>query len=423
MTASISKPFRSCTLLLVFLSAFAIHANAQFSSGSTGTDGALDYSNLPANTTVIFDPGQFNPSVHTPGLYVYNFTHINIPAGITVVLSGQLIKGPVFWLSQGDVQINGSILVSGQAGAAATIDTSLRVPAVPGPGGFVGGIGGDQAFAAQLGDGPLGGAPWSAGCNCSALDGGFSGNILFAPPIGGSGGGGGACTNGSATMFGGGGGAGGGALVIASSTTILLGGTINAAGGSAGATSCNQPGGGGPGQPGGGAGGAVKLAANTITGGSSGQIFAGRGASTANHVSGSNGAIRLEAFQISIPVTFTTDVQMTQADPGALFIPNQPVAIQVISVAGVALPNEPSGNFTSPDVVINSGSPVTVAIQTSGIPPGTVLTLNIYSEDGTTQAVQTTALQGTVQLATATASVTFPPDLSLGYVKATWTTQ
>jgi hypothetical protein len=64
-----------------------------------------------------------------------------------------------------------------------------------------------------------------------------------------------------------------------------------------------------------------------------------------------------------------------------------------------------------------------VTIQTTGIPPGTVLNLNIYSEDGSTQNVQTTPLQGTVQSATATASATFPPDLSLGIVKATWTTQ
>jgi hypothetical protein len=73
--------------------------------------------------------------------------------------------------------------------------------------------------------------------------------------------------------------------------------------------------------------------------------------------------------------------------------------------------------------VINTSSPVTIVIQTTGIPAGTVLSLNVYSEDGTTQTVQTTPLQGSLQSATASASVTFPPDLSLGNVKAVWTQQ
>jgi hypothetical protein len=402
MAIRTNKPLRYCPLLVALLCTFVIGASAQFSSGSTGADGPLDYANLPANTTVIFDPGKFSPSLHPAGLYAYNFTTINIPVGVTVVLSGQLIKGPVFWLAQGDVNINGTIQLSGQTGAPATLDTSLRVPALGGPGGFVGGTGGDPAIPAQPGDGPLGGGAGASGRFGGG--GGFSGNVLFAPPIGGSGGGGGFCN----TAIGPGGGAGGGALVIASSTTISVNGTIDARGG-IGPISCANAGGG--------AGGGVKLVANRITGTTTGNIFALGGSGSPN--SGSPGAIRLEGFQISTP--FNTDIQATQAAPGALFIPNQAVSIQVLSVGGIPLPGEPSGTFTSPDVVINTGSPVPVAIQTSGIPPGTVLTLHIYSEDGTTQTVQTNALQGTLQSATATANVTFPPDLSLGYLSASWT--
>lgn len=405
MTISISRYSRSWAFFCALLSLFSLRADAQFSSGSTGADGALDYSNLPANTTVVFDPAKVNPTLHPTGLYVYNFTTINIPTGITVVLSGQLMKSPVFWLAQGDVTINGTVLLSGQAGAPSTIDTSLRIPATPGPGGFLGGIGGDQTFPAQPGDGPLGGAAGTA--NASGGNGGVSVNSLLAPPVGGSGGGGAFCN--SPNQFGGGGGAGGGALVIASSTTISVGGMISGAGGSA-AGSCGNP------PAGEGAGGAIKLAANTITG--NGTIIAFGGDNTGAN----NGAIRLEAFQI-LAHNLSISPGPTLADPGALFTPTQAVSIQVVSVAGIALPSEPSGSFASPDVTINTGSPVMIAIQTTGIPPGTVLTLSIYSEDGTSQTVQTTALQGTLQSATATASVTFPPDLSLGYVKATWTTQ
>lgn len=405
MQITLNRHIRTWAWLLGLLGVFVIRGNAQFSSGSTGADGALDYSNLPANSTVIFDPAKFNSSLHPPGLYVYNFTSINIPTGITVILSGQLIKGPVFWLSQGDVLINGIVRAHGQPGAAATANTSLRVPAVPGPGGFFGGIGGNSTSTPQPGDGPLGGAAATNtnGGQGNGGDGGFSGNFLFAPPIGGSGGGGGLC---NANLFSGGGGAGGGALVIASSTTITLNGLIEATGGPQGV---------GCGNGGEGAGGAIKLAANTITGNGTIDAFGG------DNLGINNGAIRLEAFQI-LDHNLNTNQAPTKADPGALFVPTQPVSIQVVSVNGINLPAEPSGSFATPDVVISSGSPVTVAIQTSGIPPGTVLTLNIYSEDGTTQAVQTTALQGTLQLGTATASVTFPPDLSLGYLKATWTT-
>jgi hypothetical protein len=102
-------------------------------------------------------------------------------------------------------------------------------------------------------------------------------------------------------------------------------------------------------------------------------------------------------------------------------LPTLPVSIQVVSINGVALPTTPSGSFQTPDVIINSSSPVPVAIQTSGIPPGTVLTLFVFAENGTFQTVQTSPLTGTLQSSTATASVTFNPDLSLGYVKATFT--
>jgi hypothetical protein len=93
----------------------------------------------------------------------------------------------------------------------------------------------------------------------------------------------------------------------------------------------------------------------------------------------------------------------------------------VASVAGTALPTIPSGSFQTPDVIINSSTGVPVVIQVSGIPPGTVLTLFVFAENGTFQTVQTSPLAGTLQSSTATANITFQPDLSLGYVKATWT--
>jgi len=414
MSARMDKRFKNWVLLLLTVSAFALTAHAQFSSGSTGADGALDYSSLPANSTVVFDPSKFNSVPHPPGQNTFNFTTINIPTGITVILSNQLLNGPVFWLATGDVVINGTIQLSGQNGPDATSDTSLRVPAIPGPGGYPGGIGGRTGSEPQSGYGPGGGA---AGLDLGGSGDGhqygqggrFTGNAVFAPPIGGSGGGGGFCNDGT-NFFGPGGGAGGGALVIAGSTSIILSGSIDARGGS-NAGGCNV-------SSGGGAGGSVELAANTITG--AGIIRAASGAPVACcGVVASNGAIRLEAVQL--PVSLSTDIVASQSAPGAFFQPNLPVSIQIVSIGGVQVANPALGRFQNPDAVINSSSPVSITIQTTGIPPGTVMSLNVYSEDGSIQVVQTTPLLGTIQSATATASATFPPDLSLTYIKATWT--
>jgi len=65
---------------------------------------------------------------------------------------------------------------------------------------------------------------------------------------------------------------------------------------------------------------------------------------------------------------------------------------------------------------------VQLTIQASFIPPGTVITLHVFSDNDTDQTVQTTPLLGTLQSSTATANVTFPSGFSLNFVKATWTT-
>src|SRR5689334_15386466 len=104
------------TLLGVML-ALTLNASAQFSSGSTGADGPLDFSNVTPGSVVIFDPTKFTAVPHVAGQNIFNFTTITIPANVTVVLSGQNLIGPVFWLAQGDVRINGHIALDGQPGS------------------------------------------------------------------------------------------------------------------------------------------------------------------------------------------------------------------------------------------------------------------------------------------------------------------
>ena len=75
---------------------------------------------------------------------------------------------------------------------------------------------------------------------------------------------------------------------------------------------------------------------------------------------------------------------------------------------------------------MNSNSPVNVDIAVTGIPPGMVVTLQVYAQapTGTTIVNLPTAqatLAGTLQSSTATATFTFPYGFSRGFVRASWT--
>jgi hypothetical protein len=221
-------------------------------------------------------------------------------------------------------------------------------------------------------------------------------------------------------------------LLIASSSTITINGTINAnggaggnSGGAQGNTSCY------PtvlayayGYGGGGSGGGIRLAANTVAGTgtltAAGGAFSSNcnGACTAN--GGGNGVVRIEAFTDN----FTGTVTGTQANgsPFATFVPtNPPPSVTVVSVNSTKITQPPTGSLATPDVTIDTSSSVALTVQASYIPVGTIITLNIFSDNNTQQAVKTTALVGSLASSTATANVTFPSGYSLNYVKATWT--
>ena len=76
-----------------------------------------------------------------------------------------------------------------------------------------------------------------------------------------------------------------------------------------------------------------------------------------------------------------------------------------------------------PDVAINKSTAVTVQIAASNIPPGTVVKLHVFSENGADQIIDSLPLAGTPATSTATASVVLPPGFSRGFVRATWPTQ
>lgn len=404
--------------LFLFLMCIHLHAYAQgnFNSGSTGADGA-------------FAPSASPTPVQVPPSGVFNFTTINIPAGVSVTFIRNAKNAPVTMLAQGNVTIAGSLLLDGEVGGS-------HRGGGGGVGGFNGGIGGLRLAdytSGTTGDGPGGGggarctvncgdygAGGSAGYAVAGADGGGGssttrgaggpryGTSTLQPLVGGSGGGGTGRANSNCDGQGGSGGGGGGAIIIASSTTITFSGAIAARGGNG----SNQTGCGGGG--GGGAGGAIRLVANAITG--SGQLYVtgGNGGSGLGY-GGGNGAfgfIRIEAFDLSgsnITVFPNDSSAISIVQPKPAILPNAPQLL-IASVAGVAAPATPTGSLTGvPDIVIPTiqTAPVNVVIQGANLPVGTAVQVTLTPENGPRTTVSGT-LTGTQTSSTTTVSLTLP---------------
>ena len=125
----------SFVIAIVAAGNFIPTAGLAFESGSTGAD------------------GPFNPDVSQelalPPDGIFNFTDVNIPAGITITFGKNTTNTPVIVLASGDVTIDGTIDISGtqSADTGAHGDGNLGddgLPGIGGPGGFDGGRGGHR---------------------------------------------------------------------------------------------------------------------------------------------------------------------------------------------------------------------------------------------------------------------------------------
>jgi hypothetical protein len=361
-------------------------------SGSTGADGAF------APTTSV--------RLAIPPDGVFNFTTINIPAGVTVSFATRSgVRQPaISLLATGTVVVAGRIDVSGGNGGGGGSGTQLfSNGGVAGPGGYDGGTGsnGLQGGSGGAGLGPGGGLPGSATTfpghaghliAAAGVSGGRAyGDARLVPLIGGSGGGGGASQFFGST--GGGGGGGGGALLIASSGTMTLSGSITATGGGGGGSSGGPAGGSG-------SGGAVRLVASTLVGSASIDVNGGPGASP--------GRIRIEAFTNSATVSGGAVGGVTVGTPDAIML--SVVGLRIGAIAGVRAPVTASGSYVTPDVILPAGttSPVTVALEASQIPLGTTITVTATPLSGAPVLAISTPLVGTPAAATATATLAIP---------------
>jgi hypothetical protein len=111
--------------------------------------------------------------------------------------------------------------------------------------------------------------------------------------------------------------------------------------------------------------------------------------------------------------------------PGAPITLTPTSSIHITAIDGIPVPANPTGAFQVADVTISKGTPVNIDIQASGIPAGTVVTLQIYPQapvdPATINLTAQATLAGTVASSTATATLTFPFGFSRGWVRATWT--
>lgn len=413
------------TIALVLLAGRAVPINAQnnFNSGSTGADGAF----APTG----------NQTLQVPPSGVFNFTTINVPAGVTITFTRNAQNTPVTILASGDVTIAGSFVVSGQPGSAAGSG------GLGGPGGFAGGIGGfgNDTYAGVPGNGPGGGGAGRKGTNFAGGGGGagFSavggngsmsiagvggakyGTSSLIPLIGGSGGGGGGASNYARGASGGG---GGGAILLASSGNITFSGTgaINAPGGIGGPA----PGSGSEsGAGGGGSGGAIRLIANIISGPAILNVNGGTGGIGCYNGgcggAGGAGYLRVEAYDYSGFTPNVTPAAINYGQPNPVVLTNAP-QLRIASVGAIAAPGSPLGSFQGvPDVIVpaTQANPVSVALEAANIPVGTVVQVLLIPSSGASTTVPSSALAGTNAASTATANVTLPAGMSVLSATAT----
>lgn len=338
--------------------------------GSDGSDGPL---NVTSTNLVIDLSRAATASWDTPapvagdGVYdslqwavVFKYSSVNIASGRTVTFINHPADAPVVWLVQGDVTIAGTVSLNGQNYTTGTPEFRL-----PGPGGFRGGRGYESAQSlGSAGFGPGGGlynpgnhqgGGGSYGSAGAGTSGPTYGNERALPLIGGSGGAG--C--GTATFNGGG---GGGAIIIASNQTINIatGGLVSCLGGAGRYDN--------PYYSGGGSGGAIRLIGNAVTGNASGlqangQVGGNRGGS---------GYIRIEANSIVLSGASDPNYTLLQPldnDEAVIWPPSTAPSVKVLTIAGVAVPDDPHAEFNPPgDVGLVTTEPVEVELSTLNVP-------------------------------------------------------
>jgi hypothetical protein len=428
-----------CNLALALVFILPTQAGAQ---AYVPVDGELDLTNCglvtvldPRNRPACLVPG-FAPTAAALNENIYRFSKILIPAGKTLKLTGQHFNmAPLYFLTGDDpqdgyaVDIAGTIDLSGAIGESGVQGNGTpHSPAMPGPGGWPGGVffKRNAVIDAELGNGggPAGG-PQEGGRE------GRNSVTLFMNPFFGGSGGAAAATESEGSMCSGS--AGGGALEIVSSGRVRINGVVDARGGgrpSGWACTSGAP-------SGAGAGGSVRVLAQSILG--SGNINVG------STYSGVGGVVRLEASVR--PDAFTVNAmngrvsRVTRA-ANASFLPGAQPRLWIRSIGGIDVPQcmsngspvgqaEPcgptSGGFNPADFNIATGEAVVIVVHAINVPSGRSpqARLRVYNEESGA-AVPVTVILGAPEgnppppYLEGRFSVTFEPGFSRVQLDASW---
>jgi hypothetical protein len=149
--------------------------------------------------------------------------------------------------------------------------------------------------------------------------------------------------------------------LIASSKDIVLEGSIISHGGIGGTIN---------GDGGSGSGGAVLLIADRLLGAGSIDVSS----------SGGPGVVRLEGYERPLASGSVTTPIVGFPDSSRSF-ENRP-ELMIASVAGLGVPEDPLGTFSTPDVTLSSSEEVEIRVTARNLPDGTPVRLRVTSVGG-----------------------------------------
>lgn len=409
----INRNFATFFLIVFFGLILILQTKGEVNSGSDGSDGAF----YPTTNTVI------NMTDHPDG--VYHYTEVIVPAGVTVSFLPNANNTPVIWLVQTRCVIRGTVSVSA-SNLSYGASSSTGLPG--GPGGYAGGNSG--ALASQ-GRGPGGGQSNENGGNASFGTVGerYSsinrpqgeagmpyGNCFILPQLGGSGGGG--------ATVGKGGGGGGGSILIAASEEIEVTGGISATGadGSPGYVCYDTPTGiyrsGG-----GGSGGSIRLVTTRLSGNGTITVAGGRTRYYSDFIKtlSTAGAGRIRLDYLESLFSGTVVGPLTQGfQPIILPVDGQGIQLAIMSIAGVAVPDAPSGALVRPDIIVSAQqqNPIPVVVACTGIPLNTEISIVVHPAIGSDVQGVGFNTAGTLASSTATVSLNLPRGGGIIYARA-----
>jgi hypothetical protein len=375
--------------LVMFIAALVPASFAQLIVPSDGSDGALNITtntlidlsqavtnSWSANNTANAGKGIYDP---TQWAVVFKYSSVTIASNATVTFNNHPSTAPVVWLVSGNVTINGTVNLDGQD------EAPIPTLAVPGPGGYRGGVGtvgGGVNNSTGFGPGAVnafgenGGAfgGGNYGETLGTANGGSSGfqgaspygNPSLIPLLGGSGG------VGSPGYWGGA--AGGGAILIACSNLLTVNGVIQANGGNAYSSGYNWNDGG--------SGGGIRLVADTLAGSGTINCYGGDGSDGGPQWYSGFGRIRIErvtdnsSFQVEPDASL---LPLTNGTTPIIWMPSTGPAVVIETIGGLPAPADPRASFGAlgPDVTLPLVTNTPVTVLTTNVEAQSVVTVRV----------------------------------------------